>query len=102
MLLLRVACTTDWAGRSEGVPRVEKYDIKPYEPEDDDEYRTPAEVAASEPHNRPSAPVAGGVSSILSQRICLHTDLIKSKQHRLDSPQAAFVGYACSVGCLLC
>lgn len=31
-------------------PHTEKYDLKPYEPEDDDEYRTDEEKAAKEPH----------------------------------------------------
>jgi len=45
-----------WDGRSEApVPRTEKYDLAPYEPEDDDEYRTEEERAAAEPAT------AGGV-----------------------------------------
>lgn len=54
----------DWAGRPENVPRVEKYDLKPYEPEDDDEYRTEAERAAAEP----AAATGGAKSGAVSQR----------------------------------
>ncbi len=60
------ALNADWAGRSEAVPRNEKYDIKPYEPEDDDEYRTDAEKAAADPQTKGRAAVSGGVSNILS------------------------------------
>lgn len=50
------------------MPRNEKYDIKPYEPEDDDEYRTPAEQAAREPGAKAGAARSGGVSHTLSWR----------------------------------
>ena len=49
---------TDWEGRPENVPRTEKYDLKPYEPEDDDEYRTEEERAPAAP-----AAAAGGAKS---------------------------------------
>jgi hypothetical protein len=44
------AATADWDGRPERPPppRTDKYDLKPYEPEDNDEYRTEEEVAAEE------------------------------------------------------
>ena len=48
------------------MPRNEKYDIKPYEPEDDDEYRTPAEQAAKEPGAKAGAARSGGASLALS------------------------------------
>ena len=44
------------------MPRVEKYDIKPYEPEDDDEYRTDGEKAAAQRHSGAGGAVSGGVS----------------------------------------
>ena len=44
------------------MPHSEKYDIKPYEPEDDDEYRTPAERAAREPGAKAGAARPGGAS----------------------------------------
>ncbi|CAL8467465.1 g7003 [Coccomyxa elongata] len=52
-----VGAKTAWDGRPENVPRTEKYDLKPYEPEDDDEYRTDAERAAAEP--AATAPTSG-------------------------------------------
>lgn len=45
------------------MPRVEKYDIKPYEPEDDDEYRTDAEKTELQP--KTGGAVSGGVSQNL-------------------------------------
>lgn len=55
-----------WDGRAEGIPRTEKYDLKPYEPEDDDEYRTdaPREAAAAQQQG-------GGVRSLLPACACL-------------------------------
>ena len=47
------------------MPRVEKYDIKPYEPEDDDEYRTDGEKAAAQRHSTAGGAVSGGVSQDL-------------------------------------
>lgn len=44
------------------MPRVEKYDIKPYEPEDDDEYRTDAEKAELQSQLPGGGAVSGGVS----------------------------------------
>ena len=58
------ARNADWAGRSEAVPRNEKYNVKPYEPEDDDEYRTDDEKAAADPQGKAGAAVSGGVSNI--------------------------------------
>ena len=55
------ACAADWAGR-QAVPRVEKYDIKPYEPEDDDEYRTDAEKAKLKAELPAGGAASGGVS----------------------------------------
>ncbi len=44
------ASKTGWDGKPERPPpRTEKYDLKPYEPEDDDEYRTDEERAVKEP-----------------------------------------------------
>lgn len=60
-----VGAKSAWDGRPENVPRTEKYDLKPYEPEDDDEYRTDAERAAAEPAAAPptagAAPRSGAV-----------------------------------------
>lgn len=45
-----VGAQKGWDGRPEApVPRTEKYDLEPYEPEDDDEYRTEEERAVAEP-----------------------------------------------------
>ncbi len=58
---LSSAYAADWAGR-QAVPRVEKYDIKPYEPEDDDEYRTDAEKAKLQAELPAGGAASGGVS----------------------------------------
>lgn len=67
------AATQDWAGRpNAGVPRVEKYDTRPYEPEDDDEYRTDA------PKQDAGAAAPGGVRAGL----CNICDTLSMLLHR--------------------
>ena len=58
---LTSVCAAEWAGR-QAVPRVEKYDIKPYEPEDDDEYRTESEKAKLRAELPAGGAASGGVS----------------------------------------
>ncbi len=64
-----VGAKTAWDGRPENVPRTEKYDLKPYEPEDDDEYRTDAERAAAEP--AATAPTGGAAPKSGAVRLLL-------------------------------
>ena len=78
------ARNADWAGRPEAVPRNEKYNIKPYEPEDDDEYRTDTEKTAADPQAKAGAAVSGGVSNMSSLILpkCL---IVRCKNGILDS-----------------
>lgn len=73
------AAARDWGGRPEGVPRSEKYDTKPYEPEDDDEYRpdAPQEAAAAQPQQ-------GGVRGCPT-RACLSWESGCSDMERLQA-----------------
>ena len=68
-------CAADWAGR-QAVPRVDKYDIKPYEPEDDDEYRTDAEKAKLQSQLPSGGGVSGGVRPSHAQAQSPYTTVI--------------------------
>ena len=55
------AVIAGWEGKPEKVESTEKYDLKPYEPEDDDEYKTDAERAAEKAKAEADSKLQGGV-----------------------------------------